>query len=379
MEELRSQSLRLYCSDFIHHYYLLLKENPLELSRFFGENSSFVFGDLANNIGDGEVCGSQQILEKLKKLQFVNCHVNIRKVDSHEVTMNGNLIVVQVIGELSRSGESMRNFLQTFVLSYDPSLTLDYYLIHNNIFRYLDEVFYNTKVNKVEDLNMGSWTSKEEINQTNEEVAIIENKGAREDLPKNVATKRKLREESLVYSSKVSKVSSYFKNELEKENSILLKDNLNSLDDNTREVTAKEKIVDSTREVTAKEKIVDSNENVRNKRKNMPTPKLILSSNASQTPVNTSWKASKVKYWQIETVTSKMVMVQCPSPKCSIKFRLYNASKHMNRIHPPPVPLNIEPHYCPVCQVEVNIANLAKHGCFSVLETDVKCAKLLKM
>ena len=61
---------------------------------------------------------------------------NFSQVDSHETLANG--VVVQVSGELSNNGEPMRRFMQTFVLA--PQSPKKYY-VHNDIFRYQDEVF----------------------------------------------------------------------------------------------------------------------------------------------------------------------------------------------------------------------------------------------
>ena len=46
----------------------------------------------------------------------------------------------QVTGELSNNGQPMRRFMQTFVLA--PQSPKKYYL-HNDIFRYQDEVFHD--------------------------------------------------------------------------------------------------------------------------------------------------------------------------------------------------------------------------------------------
>ena len=49
-------------------------------------------------------------------------------------------VVVQVTGELSNNGEPMRRFMQTFVLV--PQTPKKFY-VHNDIFRYQDEVFHD--------------------------------------------------------------------------------------------------------------------------------------------------------------------------------------------------------------------------------------------
>lgn len=46
----------------------------------------------------------------------------------------------QVTGELSNNGQPMRRFMQTFVLA--PQSPKKYY-VHNDIFRYQDEVFHD--------------------------------------------------------------------------------------------------------------------------------------------------------------------------------------------------------------------------------------------
>ena len=52
----------------------------------------------------------------------------------------GESVVVQVTGELSNNGEPMRRFMQTFVLV--PQTPKKFY-VHNDIFRYQDEVFHD--------------------------------------------------------------------------------------------------------------------------------------------------------------------------------------------------------------------------------------------
>lgn len=67
-------------------------------------------------------------------LQFSECHTKIRHVDAHATLSDG--VVVQVLGELSNSGQPMRKFMQTFVLAPEVSsftllpgikLVADYY------------------------------------------------------------------------------------------------------------------------------------------------------------------------------------------------------------------------------------------------------------
>ncbi|XP_014677845.1 PREDICTED: ras GTPase-activating protein-binding protein 2-like, partial [Priapulus caudatus] len=57
------------------------------------------------------------------------------------------MCAVQVTGELSNNGQPMRRFMQTFVLA--PQSPKKYY-VHNDIFRYQDEVF-NDNESEAED------------------------------------------------------------------------------------------------------------------------------------------------------------------------------------------------------------------------------------
>lgn len=104
-------------------------------------------------------------------LQFSECHTKIRHVDAHATLSDG--VVVQVLGELSNNGQPMRKFMQTFVLApevstlgglafqWRPELyfgilnshiyhfdgpfpqgsVANKFYVHNDIFRYEDEVF----------------------------------------------------------------------------------------------------------------------------------------------------------------------------------------------------------------------------------------------
>lgn len=66
----------------------------------------------------------------------------------------GDAVVVQVTGELSNRGGPLRRFMQTFVLA---SQNPNQYYVHNDIFRYQDEVFQD------------SYDSEDEIEQMNDE------------------------------------------------------------------------------------------------------------------------------------------------------------------------------------------------------------------
>lgn len=125
--------------EFVRQYYTLLHEAPLHLHRFYSHNSSFVHGGVEKP-GEEQppVMGQGEIHKKIMSLNFRDCHAKIRQVDSQATV--GNAVVVQVTGELSNNGQPMRRFMQTFVLA--PQSPKKYY-VHNDIFRYQDEVFHD--------------------------------------------------------------------------------------------------------------------------------------------------------------------------------------------------------------------------------------------
>ncbi|XP_050974475.1 ras GTPase-activating protein-binding protein 2 [Labeo rohita] len=125
--------------EFVRQYYTLLNKAPDFLHRFYGRNSSYVHGGLDSNGKLSEaVYGQAEIHKKVMSLQFSECHTKIRHVDAHATLSDG--VVVQVMGELSNNGQPMRKFLQTFVLAPEGSVANKFY-VHNDIFRYEDEVF----------------------------------------------------------------------------------------------------------------------------------------------------------------------------------------------------------------------------------------------
>ncbi|XP_006010103.1 ras GTPase-activating protein-binding protein 2 isoform X2 [Latimeria chalumnae] len=125
--------------EFVRQYYTLLNKAPDFLHRFYGRNSSYVHGGLDASGKPAEaVYGQAEIHKKVMSLQFSECHTKIRHVDAHATLNDG--VVVQVMGELSNNGQPMRKFMQTFVLAPEGSVPNKFY-VHNDIFRYEDEVF----------------------------------------------------------------------------------------------------------------------------------------------------------------------------------------------------------------------------------------------
>jgi len=124
--------------EFVRQYYTMLNEAPLHLHRFYSNNSAFVHGGVEKaGMEQPPVVGQEAIHKKILTLGFNDCHAKIRQVDSQATVEDS--VVVQVTGELSNNGEPMRRFMQTFVLV--PQTPKKFY-VHNDIFRYQDEVFH---------------------------------------------------------------------------------------------------------------------------------------------------------------------------------------------------------------------------------------------
>ncbi|XP_069510097.1 ras GTPase-activating protein-binding protein 1 [Ambystoma mexicanum] len=125
--------------EFVRQYYTLLNQAPDYLHRFYGKSSSYVHGGLDPTGKPADaVYGQSEIHKKVMSLNFKDCHTKIRHVDAHATLNDG--VVVQVMGELSNNRQPMRRFMQTFVLAPEGSVANKFY-VHNDIFRYQDEVF----------------------------------------------------------------------------------------------------------------------------------------------------------------------------------------------------------------------------------------------
>ncbi|XP_038196115.1 LOW QUALITY PROTEIN: ras GTPase-activating protein-binding protein 1-like [Arvicola amphibius] len=125
--------------EFVRQYYTLLNQAPDMLHRFYGKNSSYAHGGLDSNGKPADaVYGQKAIHRKVMSQNFTNCHTKIRHVDAHATLNDG--VVVQVMGLLSNNNQALRRFMQTFVLAPEGSVANKFY-VHNDIFRYQDEVF----------------------------------------------------------------------------------------------------------------------------------------------------------------------------------------------------------------------------------------------
>ncbi|CAL1529725.1 unnamed protein product [Lymnaea stagnalis] len=144
--------------EFVRQYYTMLHEAPLHLHRFYSNNSAFVHGGV-EKAGNEQppVIGQEAIHKKIVSLNFNDCHAKIRQVDAQATVEDS--VVVQVTGELSNNGEPMRRFMQTFVLV--PQTPKKFY-VHNDIFRYQDEVFHDEE-GEVEEADRFVTDPREEV------------------------------------------------------------------------------------------------------------------------------------------------------------------------------------------------------------------------
>uniref|UniRef100_A0A8C5HZB9 NTF2 domain-containing protein n=1 Tax=Gouania willdenowi TaxID=441366 RepID=A0A8C5HZB9_GOUWI len=114
--------------EFVRQYYKVLNEAPASLHRFYGNKSSYIHGGLDPNGKLAEaVYEPKEIHKKVMSLQFSECCAEISHVNAHAMLSDG--VMVQVLGELSNSGQPMRKFMQTFVLAPDVSIFMRY-LVH---------------------------------------------------------------------------------------------------------------------------------------------------------------------------------------------------------------------------------------------------------
>lgn len=143
--------------EFVRQYYTMMGENPSLVFRFYSADSIHTFNE------GMPLFGQAMIAERFSAMNLDSCHTKIRSVDAHK-GLHG-MVVVQVVGELSINGAQARRFVQTFVLA--PRTERKYY-VHNDIFRYLDDLF----VDKTTDADL---LTSESLATTNDKCAMAVN------------------------------------------------------------------------------------------------------------------------------------------------------------------------------------------------------------
>ena len=104
---------------------------------------------------------SKAIHEKTQSLGLQKVYTRIRQVDSHLTISNsiGESIVVQVTGELSSAGQTMRPFVQTFILALESPKK---YYVRNDIFRY--QIYDEDFVSETDDANEAQVETEPAVN-----------------------------------------------------------------------------------------------------------------------------------------------------------------------------------------------------------------------
>merc|ERR1711953_272500 len=138
--------------EFVRQYYTMLAKEPRFLHRFYGSSSEMMHG---NKDDQFPAVGQSKIREKIKSLNFKDCHTKVAQLDAFLTIGNG--ICIQVAGEISNNQEPLRRFMQTFVLGpqeRDGAEPGTSFYVHNDIFRYQDDIF-DDPVEPVESMQKG--------------------------------------------------------------------------------------------------------------------------------------------------------------------------------------------------------------------------------
>jgi len=134
--------------EFVRQYYTMLNKQPKFLHRFYGTNSEMIHGDF--NV-QTPIVGQVKIREHIRELKFEDCYTKVACLDAFLTIGNG--IVVQVVGEISNNAAPLRRFAQTFVLGPQERQGVEAgtsFYIHNDIFRYQEEVYEEIVPEKTE-------------------------------------------------------------------------------------------------------------------------------------------------------------------------------------------------------------------------------------
>ncbi|KAG0224232.1 hypothetical protein BGW41_005179 [Actinomortierella wolfii] len=119
---------------FVQEYYTFMNKEPQRLHCFYSKDSTMVHGVEGESTNPHH--GQQAIHSKIMELDFQDCKVRVKNIDSLS-SLNGG-IIIQVIGEMSNKGAPSQKFLQTFFLAEQPK---GYYVL-NDIFRFIEDDAY---------------------------------------------------------------------------------------------------------------------------------------------------------------------------------------------------------------------------------------------
>mmetsp|Transcript_4477 Transcript_4477/g.6378 ORF Transcript_4477/g.6378 Transcript_4477/m.6378 type:complete len:501 (+) Transcript_4477:69-1571(+) len=126
-------------NQFIKQYYgEVLPKNPLELHRFYAENSMFCHSEGSSEVE--AVTGLSNIKEKIQSLDLADASVDLDcgSVDI-QLSREGGILLM-VTGIITLRNRSPRQFAQTVFLSQQKQGGKTNYIVLNDIFRLLDTV-----------------------------------------------------------------------------------------------------------------------------------------------------------------------------------------------------------------------------------------------
>jgi len=129
---------------FVRMYYTTMSKEPQLMHRFYSKDSQFLRGD--DNTDSQVIVGQTEIYKYLKTVELSRCHARILVIDSQETAHDGISVMVQ--GEVKYGDGPFRRFMQMFVLM--PQGPNKYY-VHNDMFRYQDQVFRDTAESEEQD------------------------------------------------------------------------------------------------------------------------------------------------------------------------------------------------------------------------------------
>lgn len=123
---------------FVKQFYTVLFIKPNYLHRFYGTKSSYTHGDeYQEGVAAERFVGQAAIKKQIELENYKNAKTIIKQVDACDC--NGQ-VAVQVCGEISNNNESLRRFMQTFVLAPQGDSSSKYYVL-SDIFRYVDNIW----------------------------------------------------------------------------------------------------------------------------------------------------------------------------------------------------------------------------------------------
>lgn len=172
--------------DFVRQYYTILSTCPQELSKYYKQNSIFVYR--VSPTETRSVVGQKNIHNFIAQLEYKGCKANILSVNTQNLY---NYIVISVVGELTKYDSIPKKFTQTIVLDHSGK---DEHTTQNNMMFNSDDTAGNNVETKF------GMCSREWRNEKCMNVSLSENMSTSfypplshqlivSDIPANIKTK----------------------------------------------------------------------------------------------------------------------------------------------------------------------------------------------